>query len=169
MNILYLPEPDVARQTAKRLIDRLLYLRKRGGSRKRILVVLDEAQEYLTDTPRDRDGTFDSNRAVEALLRQGRKYRVHCWLATQRVAHLNVSALQQLHSYFVSTLPRFYDRMVVADSFGLPIEVMERSSQLDTGEWIFVSFKATKQKNVPVFVKTENNESVVADYLKSRA
>ena len=169
LNILYLPEPDVARQAAKRLIDRLLYLRKRGGSRKRILVVLDEAQEYLTDTPRDRDGSFDSNRAVEALLRQGRKYRVHCWLATQRVAHLNVSALQQLHSYFVSTLPRFYDRMVVADSFGLPIEVMERSSQLDTGEWIFVSFKATKQKNVPVFVKTENNETVVADYLRSRA
>jgi hypothetical protein len=148
LTILYLPEPDVARQTAKRLIERLLYLRKRGGSRKRILLVLDEAQEYLTDNPRDRDGTYDSNRAVEALLRQGRKYRIHCWLATQRVAHLNVSALQQVHSYFVSTLPRFYDRMVVADSFGLPIEVMEKSSQLDTGEWIFVSFKATKQKNL---------------------
>lgn len=28
--------------------------------------------------------------------------------------------------------------------------------------------KATKQKNVRVFVKTENNEAVVANYLKRR-
>jgi DNA helicase HerA-like ATPase len=168
LNIFYLPEPELARLTARRLIERLLYLRKHGASRKRILFVFDEAQEYIPDNPRERDGTLDSNRAVEALLRQGRKYRLHCWLATQRVAHLNVSALQQLHSYFVSTLPRFYDRMVIADSFGLPYEVMERSAQLDTGEWLFVSFKAAKQKNVPVFVKTENNEDVLTRYLAGR-
>jgi hypothetical protein len=168
LSIIYVPEPELARLTARRLIDRLLYLRKHGASRKRILFVFDEAQEYIPDNPRERDGTLDSNRAVEALLRQGRKYRLHCWLATQRVAHLNVSALQQLHSYFVSTLPRFYDRMVIADSFGLPYEVMERSAQLDTGEWLFVSFKAAKQKNVPVFVKTENNEDVLTRYLAGR-
>ncbi|MCS4539966.1 MAG: DUF87 domain-containing protein, partial [Thaumarchaeota archaeon] len=168
LNIFYLPEPHRARIIASQVIDRLLYLRKRGGSRKKVLVVLDEAQEYIPAEPRERDGTLSSNLAVENLLRQGRKYRVHCWLATQRVARLNVSALQQLHSYFVSTLPRFYDRMVVAESFALPYEVLERSAQLDTGEWIFVSFKATKQKNVPVFVKTENNEGVVANYLKRK-
>lgn len=168
LNILYLPEPQRARSTAHALITKLLYLRKKGGSRKRVLIVLDEAQEYIPAEPRDRDQTWQSNFAVEQLLRQGRKYRVHCWLATQRVARLNVSALQQLHSYFVSTLPRFYDRMVVAESFALPYEVLERSAQLDTGEWIFVSFKATKQKNVPVFVKTENNEAIVASYLKKR-
>jgi DNA helicase HerA-like ATPase len=166
LNILYLPDPINARSTAHKFITRLLYLKKKEGSRKRILIVLDEAQEYIPDNLREKDQTLYSNYAVEALLRQGRKYRVHCWLATQRVAHLNVSALQQLHSYFVSTLPRFYDRMVVAETFALPYEVLERSAQLDTGEWIFVSFKATKQKNVPVFVKTENNETIVARYLK---
>ncbi len=168
LTVLYLPEPIAARMAAGRLIDRLLYLRKKLGSKGRILIVLDEAQEYIPDNPTDRNFTVASNYAVEKLLRQGRKYRVHCWLATQRVAHLNVSALQQLHSYFVSTLPRTYDRMVVADSFGLPYEVLERSAQLETGEWIFVSYKATKQKNVPVFLKTENNEDAVAEYLKSR-
>lgn len=168
LTVLYLPEPTAARMAAGRLIDRLLYLRKKIGSRGRILVVLDEAQEYIPDNPTEKNYTLASNYAVEKLLRQGRKYRVHCWLATQRVAHLNVSALQQLHSYFVSTLPRTYDRMVVADSFALPYEVLERSAQLETGEWIFVSYKATKQKNVPVFLKTENNEDVVAEYLKSR-
>ena len=166
LNILYLPEPMDARQTAYRLITRLLFLKKRFGNKQRVLVVLDEAQEYIPDNPTDKAYTYQSNTAIEQLLRQGRKYRLHCWMATQRVAHLNVNALQQLHSYFVSTLPRMYDRMVIADAFGLPYEALERSAQLETGEWIFVSFKAAKQRNVPVFIKTENNETVVSAFLK---
>jgi DNA helicase HerA-like ATPase len=168
LNVLYLPDPTEARMIVSRLIRRLLYLRKKQGSRKKILIVLDEAQEYIPGDPRDKDGTVTSNVAVESLLRQGRKYRIHCWLATQRVARLNVSALQQLHSYFVSTLPRFYDRMVISESFGLPLEVLERTAQLDTGEWVFVSYKATRRKNVPVFLRTENNEDAIANYLKTR-
>ncbi|MDA4121733.1 MAG: ATP-binding protein [Thaumarchaeota archaeon] len=168
LNVLYLPDPIEARMIVSRLIKRLLALRKKQGSRKKILIVLDEAQEYIPGDPRDRDGTVSSNGAVEALLRQGRKYRIHCWLATQRVARLNVSALQQLHSYFVSTLPRFYDRMVISESFALPLEVLERTAQLDTGEWVFVSYKATRRKNVPVFLRTENNEDAIANYLKTR-
>jgi len=168
LNVLYLPDPREARMVANRLITRLLALRKKEGSRRKILIVLDEAQEYIPGEPRDRDGTVQSNLAVEALLRQGRKYRIHCWLATQRVARLNVSALQQLHSYFVSTLPRFYDRMVISESFALPLEVLERTAQLDTGEWVFVSYKATKRKNVPVFLRTEDNEKAVTSYLNKK-
>jgi DNA helicase HerA-like ATPase len=166
LNVLYLPEPMMARQAAERLIKRLLFLKKKYGNKQRVLVVLDEAQEYIPDEHTEREFTTQSNRAVEQLLRQGRKYRLHCWMATQRVARLNVNALQQLHSYFVSTLPRMYDRMVIADAFALPYEVLERSADLETGEWLFVSFKATKQRNVPVFLKTENNEDYVAARLK---
>ena len=166
LNVLYLPEPMDARSVAERLIRRLLFLKKKFGSKQRVLVLLDEAQEYIPDDPTDREHTSKSNRAVEQLLRQGRKYRLHCWMATQRVARLNVNALQQLHSYFVSTLPRMYDRMVIADAFALPYEVLERSADLGTGEWLFVSFKAAKQRNVPVFLKTENNEGTVAQSLK---
>jgi len=166
LNVLYLPEPFQARQATSRLINRLLFLKKKFGNKQRILVVLDEAQEYIPDEHTDKEFTTQSNRAVEQLLRQGRKYRIHCWMATQRVARLNVNALQQLHSYFVSTLPRMYDRMVIADAFALPYEVLERSADLGTGEWLFVSFKASKQRNVPVFLRTENNEAVVASKLK---
>lgn len=166
LNILYLPEPMMARQATERLIRRLLFLKKKYGNTKRVLMVLDEAQEYIPDEHTEREFTTQSNRAVEQLLRQGRKYRLHCWMATQRVARLNVNALQQLHSYFVSTLPRMYDRMVIADAFALPYEVLERSADLGTGECLFVSFKASKQKNVPVFLKTENSESYVVDRLK---
>ncbi len=166
LNVLYLPEPMDARSVTERLIRRLLFLKKKHGNKQRVLILLDEAQEYIPDDPTEREHTAQSNRAVEQLLRQGRKYRLHCWMATQRVARLNVNALQQLHSYFVSTLPRMYDRMVIADAFALPYEVLERSADLGTGEWLFVSFKASKQRNVPVFLKTENNEGFVAQSLK---
>lgn len=166
LSIVYAPEPMDARQFVHRLIGRLLFMKKKHGNKQRVLIVLDEAQEYIPDEHSPKDFTTQSNRAVEQLLRQGRKYRVHCWVATQRVARLNVNALQQLHSYFVSTLPRMYDRMVIADAFALPYEVLERSAQLETGEWLFVSFKAAKQRNVPVFLRTENNESRIVDYLR---
>ncbi|MDG7007464.1 MAG: ATP-binding protein [Nitrososphaerota archaeon] len=165
LNVLYLPEPMQARIATERLIRRLLFLKKKYGNKQRVLFLLDEAQEYIPDEHTDREYTTQSNRAVEQLLRQGRKYRLHCWMATQRVARLNVNALQQLHSYFVSTLPRMYDRMVIADAFALPYEVLERSADLGTGDWLFVSFKAAKQRNVPVFLKTENNEATIAKSL----
>ncbi len=166
LSVIYAPEPTDARQVVHRLISRMLFLKKKFGNRQRVLVVLDEAQEYIPDEVSPRDFTAQSNRSVEQLLRQGRKYRLHCWMATQRVARLNVNALQQLHSYFVSTLPRMYDRMVIADAFALPYEILERSAELGTGEWLFVSFKAAKQRNVPVFIRTENNEASVVAALK---
>ncbi|MCP8311493.1 MAG: ATP-binding protein [Candidatus Methylarchaceae archaeon HK02M1] len=161
LNIIYLPEPDTARLVVSRFLDRLLLLKKTSGVRRKVLIVLDEAQEFIPDRMIRSDFTDSSNRAVEALLRQGRKYRAYCWISTQRVAHLNVNALQQLHSYFVSTLPRFYDRMVIADSFSLSYDVLDKTTELDTGEWLFVSYKATKQKNVPVFIKAPDNEELL--------
>ncbi|MEM3546990.1 MAG: ATP-binding protein [Candidatus Bathyarchaeia archaeon] len=161
LTIVYVPEPVQARIAVSRFIDRLLLFKKTSGLGSRVLIVLDEAQEYIPDRVRSEDKTEDSNRTVEMLLRQGRKYRAHCWLATQRVAHLNVNALQQLHSYFVSTLPRFYDRMVIADAFSLSYDVLEKTTTLDVGEWLFVSYKATKRRNVPIFIRAPNNEEIL--------
>jgi hypothetical protein len=160
--IVYTPDPEDARRTATRFLDRLLYLKKVTGMRQKVLVVLDEAQEFAPGEPR---GTaIDSSRAVEALLRQGRKYRAFALISTQRVARMNTNALQQLHSYFVSTLPRSYDRMVIAESFSLDFSVLEKTAQLSTGEWLFVSYRATRQRNVPVFIRAENNEEVVGRF-----
>jgi len=169
LNIVYVPEPELARQVVSRFIRRLLWLKKTHGIGRTVLTVLDEAQEFIPDRTRRDDFTEDSNKAVEALLRQGRKYRANCWVCSQRVAHLNVNALQQLHSYFVSVLPRFYDRMVIADAFSLSYDLLDRTTDLETGEWLFVSYKATKQRNVPVFIKTPNNEEIlISNLMRSR-
>jgi len=104
---------------------------------------------------------LQSNIAVERLLRQGRKYRIHGWISTQRVAHLNVNAIQQIHSYFAGTLPRGYDRHVIAEAAGISPDILDKTAQLNTGEWLFISHKATKRRNIPVFIKTKNNEEIL--------
>ena len=65
-------------------------------------------------------------------------------------------------SYFVSVLLGFYDRMVIVDAFSISYDLLDKTTELDIGEWLFVSYKATKQRNVPAFVKTPNNEEIMA-------
>jgi len=166
--VVYVSDQIEARRAVARYIWRLLELKKKKHSRVNVLTVLDEAQEFIPDRTRKEDNTEESSVAVEALLRQGRKYRAGCWLSTQRVAHLNVNALQQLHSYFASTLPRLYDRIVVADAYSLDYEVLDRLAGLETGEWLFVSYKASKMRNVPVFLRAMNNEDNLMGFLASR-
>ena len=147
-------------------IHKLLYLKRTAGKAKeKVLIVLDEAQEYIPDRTREEDHTDISNIAVEALLRQGSKYRAHCWLGRQRVAHLNVSALQQVHSYFINMLPRIYDHMTVADAFAVSYDLLDKTLDLETGQWLFVSYKATKRRSVPVFIQAPDNETMLAKAL----
>jgi len=166
ITVVYVPEPITAREIVSDFINRLLYLKKTAGkSKEKVLVVLDEAQEYIPDRTRTDDCTDISNIAVEALLRQGRKYRAHCWLGSQRVAHLNVSALQQVHSYYINVLPRIYDRITIADAFSIGYDLLDRTLDLETGQWLFVSYKATKRRNVPVFIQAPDNEKTLAKAL----
>ena len=165
--VVYVPDPDNARFIVSRFINELLYLKKTAGSRRKVLVVVDQAQGFIPDKTFKENHSDESNRAVEALLRQGRKYRAHCWLSTQRLAHLNTNAVQQLHSYFVSTLPRYYDRLVIADAFSLNTDIVEKTAELEPGQWLFVSYRATKRKNVPMFIQVENNEDVLVKGLRS--
>jgi DNA helicase HerA-like ATPase len=167
LTVVYIPDLTEARDAVSKYAIRLLELKKKGLSRINVLTVLDEAQEFVPDRARKEDATDQSNMAVETILRQGRKYRAGCWLSTQRVAHLNVNALQQLHTYFTSTLPRSYDRMVIADAYSLDYEVLNRVAELDAGEWMFVSYKATKRRNVPVFISTPNNEQKIIEHIRN--
>jgi DNA helicase HerA-like ATPase len=168
VNVVYVPDPTDARLIVAQFIRSLLHLKKTAGKAKeKTLIVLDEAQEYIPDRTRSEDNTDISNIAVEELLRQGRKYRAHCWLGSQRVAHLNVSALQQVHSYFINVLPRIYDRITIADAFAVSYDLLDKTLDLETGQWMFVSYKAAKRKNVPVFIEAPDNETTLTEALSS--
>jgi hypothetical protein len=164
--VVYIPDPTDARMIVSQFVWDMLHLKKTAGkSKEKTLIVLDEAQEYIPDRTRSDDWTDASNVAVEELLRQGRKYRAHCWLGTQRVAHLNVSALQQVHSYFINVLPRIYDRITIADAFAVSYDLLDKTLDLETGQWLFVSYKAARRKNVPVFIQAPDNEAVLTKAL----
>jgi uncharacterized protein len=162
--VINLPEADVARYFCSEIIDRIFRKRKRSFTlTPRIVFVFDEAQEFIPAEKRREDGTDTSSRAVERLLRHGRKYNLNGWISTQRIAHLNTNALQQLHSYFVSTMPRPYDRQLISDTFAIDDAFMDRTLMFQNGDWLMTSFKATNTQNVPVFFHAINNEDSVLD------
>jgi DNA helicase HerA-like ATPase len=165
--VVNLPEAEDARLETANVINEVFRKRKRSFTLSpRILFVVDEAQEFIPQAPRKEDGTDQSSRAVERLLRHGRKYHLNCWISTQRVAHLNTNALQQLHSYFVSTMPRPYDRQLISDTFAIDDAFMERTLAFQNGDWLLTSFKATATQNIPVFFHADNNEDILDAYLK---
>ncbi|MDG6914078.1 MAG: ATP-binding protein [Nitrososphaerota archaeon] len=165
--VINLPEAEDARLETANVINEVFRKRKRSFTLSpRVLFIIDEAQEFIPQITRKEDGTDQSSRALERLLRHGRKYHLNCWVSTQRVAHLNTNALQQLHSYFVSTMPRPYDRQLVSDTFAIDDAFMERTLAFQNGDWLLTSFKATATQNIPVFFHAENNEEILARYLK---
>ena len=102
---------------------------------------------------------------IEKLMRQGRKYGVGTCLATQRIAYLNTNALQQLHTYFVGPLPRPYDRSLVSNTFTIDQGILEKTLEFAPGEWLLSSYIATGMENVPIFIKADNAENEITEFL----
>jgi len=128
-----------------------------------VLFVFDEAQEFIPAGASGIDGVCSEH--VETLLRQGRKYGLGGCIATQRIAYLNTNALQQLHTYFVGTLPRPYDRQLVSSTFMIDQSILEKTLEFAPGEWLLSSYIATGIENVPIFIKADNAENELERHL----
>ncbi|BCU70772.1 ATP-binding protein [Stygiolobus caldivivus] len=156
--IVETPNMDDARLVVSLLIDQVFLRRKRSfSSSPVILFVLDEAQEFIPFESRQKDYSEYSSLAVEKLLRHGRKYHLHALISTQRLAYLNTNVLQQIHTYFVSTLPRPYDRQLIAETFGISDSLIDRTLNFDIGQWLLVSFKAALKEDIPIMFYADNN------------
>lgn len=158
-------DPYTIKDLAIELTQDLLVRRKRKFQVKPyILLVFDEAQEFISSNSVGIDAKCSTH--VETLLRQGRKYGLGICIATQRLAYLNTNALQQLHTYFVGTLPRPYDRELVSDTFMIDKGILEKTLEFAPGEWLLSSYIATGMENVPIFTKADNAENEIEKYLK---
>jgi hypothetical protein len=161
-------DPFTMKDLAINLTQDLLARRKRRFTVKPyILFVFDEAQEFISATQGGIDGKCSAQ--IETLLRQGRKYGLGVCIATQRLAYLNTNALQQLHTYFVGTLPRPYDRLLVSETFMIDKGILEKTLEFAPGEWLLSSYIATGIENVPIFIRADNAEKEVEKYLKENA
>lgn len=163
--VISISDPYTIKELAIALTQDLLIRRKRRFAVKPyILMVFDEAQEFISSKEGGIDGKCSAQ--VETLLRQGRKYGLGACIATQRIAYLNTNALQQLHTYFVGTLPRPYDRLLISDTFMIDKGILEKTLEFAPGEWLLSSYIATGIENVPIFIKADNAEKEIEKYLK---
>jgi len=161
-------DPFTIKDLVVTLTQDLLVRRKRRFQVKPyILLVFDEAQEFIPSNAVGIEAKCSGH--VETLLRQGRKYGLGVCLATQRIAYLNTNALQQLHTYFVGTLPRPYDRQLVSETFMIDKGILEKTLEFAPGEWLLSSYIATGIENVPIFIKADNAEKEIEKYLKENA
>ncbi|KON31806.1 hypothetical protein AC478_02120 [miscellaneous Crenarchaeota group-1 archaeon SG8-32-3] len=164
---LSISDPYSIKELAIALTQELLSRRKRNFKVKPyILMVFDEAQEFIPATGDSGGIDKKCSRQVETLLRQGRKYGLGVCVSTQRIANLNTNALQQLHTYFVGTLPRPYDRLLISDTFMIDKGILEKTLEFGSGEWLLSSYIATGIENVPIFIKADNAEKEIEEYLK---
>ena len=131
-----------------------------------VLFVWDEAQEFVANPGSVSGIDRQCSIEVERLLRQGRKYGLGGCIATQRIAHLNTSALQQLHTYFVSTLPRPYDRGLISNTFMIDKNILEKTLEFTPGEWLLSSYIATGLANVPIYIRADNAEEEIEKFLQ---
>lgn len=162
LTCISISDPYGMKELVVHLAREFLQRRKRSFKVKPyVLFVFDEAQEFVPDVGGSSGIDKDCSKQVETLLRQGRKYGLGGCLATQRIAYLNTNALQQLHTYFVGTLPRPYDRTVVSDTFTIDKQILEKTLEFAPGEWLLSSFIATGMENVPIFIKADNAEHEV--------
>jgi DNA helicase HerA-like ATPase len=159
-------DPFTIKDLVITLTQDLLVRRKRKFQVKPyILLVFDEAQEFIPSGGSGIDAKCSGH--VETLLRQGRKYGLGVCIATQRIAYLNTNALQQLHTYFVGTLPRPYDRQLVSETFMIDKGILEKTLEFAPGEWLLSSYIATGMENVPIFIKADNAENEIEKYLSA--
>jgi len=163
-------DPFTIKDLVITLTQDLLIRRKRKFQVKPyILLVFDEAQEFIPEMGSSIGIDKKCSKQVETLLRQGRKYGLGVCLATQRIAYLNTNALQQLHTYLVGTLPRPYDRALISDTFMIDKGILEKTLEFAPGEWLLSSYIATGIENVPIFIKADNAENEIEKYLKETA
>jgi hypothetical protein len=164
---LSIADPYTIKELAIDMSRRLLSQRKKEFKvEPYILFVFDEAQEFIPAADRARGIEKDCTSEIEVLLRQGRKYGLGACVATQRIAYLNTNALQQLHTYFIGTLPRPYDRTVVSSTFTIDQEILEKTLEFAPGDWLLSSYIATGIENVPIFIKADNAEDEIERRLK---
>lgn len=161
-------EPETIKSLAMDISRKILLRRKREFKTvPQILFVFDEAQEFVAQPNQVRGIDKECSEELEKLLRQGRKYGLGACIATQRIAYLNTNVLQQLHTYFVSTLPRTYDRSVVSNQFMIDRNIVDKVLEFVPGEWLLSSYVATGISNVPIFIKAENSEKEIDSFIET--
>lgn len=148
--------PSKLREFSERLGMYLHRTRRDKGIISPITVFIsDEADEFM---PLQASGSYEkSKRIIETLARRGRKFGIGVGIATQRSSYLDTKIMGQLHTYFISKLPREHDRKVVAEAFSLSPDQFTQTFKFQKGQWLLVSHEATGI-DMPIPIQAPNAE-----------
>jgi DNA helicase HerA-like ATPase len=157
-------DPNKVRSFANNLGRYLFRNRRVSGTTSPLIIFLfDEADQFIPGTPRS-DSEKLSKAIIETLTRRGRKFGIGIGIATQRSAYLDTNIMGQLHTYFISKLPREYDRNVVAEAFSLSPDQFTQTFKFQKGQWLLVSHEATGI-DMPIPIKAPNAEDRIKNFV----
>ena len=159
-------DPDTLRSFALTLGRAVYQGRRRSGQISPLVsFIFDEADEFIP-LNFDRDSSYaDSTAIAMTLARRGRKFGLGIGIATQRVTYLSTSIMAQLHTYFISKLPRKSDRERVCEAFGISEDMFRQTFKFRKGNWLLVSHDATGLESVPLPIKTDNADNRILAWL----
>ncbi|MCW5945668.1 MAG: ATP-binding protein [Fimbriimonadales bacterium] len=161
-------DPDELRSLSLRLVNSMFGNRRLSGrTGPPVTFLFDEADEFI---PRqaDKDSSHAKSRAAATTLaRRGRKFGLGLGIATQRIAHLDASILAQPHTYFVSKLPRQYDRQAVSEAFGFTEENFRQTFKFKKGDWLLASYDAAGLEAVPIPIHCPDANERIRRFLLS--
>lgn len=129
--------------------------RKEGILEPFCVFLYDEADLFIPTEKGDAE-TEQIKEFCITLARRGRKFGLGIGISTQRASQLDTEVMGNLHTYFVSKLPRAYDREKVAEAFGIGQEQLTPTFTFRPGNWLIISHDATGLKGVPIPVTAEN-------------
>jgi len=127
--------------------------------------LVDEADQFLPQ--KAEEDTKEAKEILETIARRGRKFGLGIGLSTQRITFLDTNILAQLHTYFISKLPRKSDRDRIKEAFSLSDEEFEATFKFSKGNWLLISHEGTGIEGIPLSICTENAENRIKDFLKS--
>ncbi len=125
------------------------------------IFLFDEADLFIP-LESEGEGAREIKDLCITLARRGRKFGLGIGISTQRAALLNTEVMGNLHTYFVSKLPRSLDRQRVTEAFGIGEEQLSPTFSFRPGNWLIISHDATGLKGVPIpTIADDANERIL--------
>lgn len=152
-------DPDEMREFTYNLGTRLYENRRRMGRIAPLVTfVFDEADEFIPLSAISGSTYASSKRVVEMIARRGRKFGLGLTIATQRSTYLDTNIMGQLHTYFVSKLPRETDRERVGEAFAVSQEMFTQTFKFRKGDWLYISHESAGLDSVPIPIHSADSE-----------
>ena len=159
-------DPDEMRTRSNYLLNSLYSSRRRRGiTLPLVLTVFDEADEFIPQDVRGNNSYSISKKIIETIARRGRKFGIGLGIATQRATYLDTNIMGQLHTYFISKLPRSSDRDRVSEAFSLSEEMFSQTFKFRKGDWLFISHESAGLESVPIPIHSRNAEDRISEWL----